>query len=103
MDLKKEYDNLILVDIMCHSVPSPKFFEKYKKYILKKMNASKISDINFRDKSKYGYKYPMMTVKTDKGNYSEGIDKWNSGLRQGRAGILPVLESSSTLTRWWQG
>ena len=27
--LGKKYDNLILVDIMCHSVPSPLFFEKY--------------------------------------------------------------------------
>ena len=39
--------------------------EKYKKYILKKMHANKILDINFRDKSKYGYKYSMMTIKTD--------------------------------------
>lgn len=72
--LKKDYEKLILVDIMCHSVPSPLFFEKYKKYILNKMNANKILDINFRDKSKYGYKYSMMTVKTDNGVYSEGID-----------------------------
>ncbi len=72
--LNKEYDNLILVDIMCHSVPSPLFFEKYKKYILNKLNATKILDINFRDKKKYGYKYSMMTVVTDNGEYSEGID-----------------------------
>jgi ferredoxin len=72
--LGKEYENLILVDIMCHSVPSPLFFEKYKEYILKKLNAKKILSINFRDKSRYGYKYSMMTVKTDNGVYSEGID-----------------------------
>ena len=72
--LKKDYDNLILVDIMCHSVPSPLFFEKYKEYILKKMNADKILNIDFRDKSKYGYKYSMMTVETNNGKYSEGVD-----------------------------
>ena len=72
--LNKDYDNLILVDIMCHSVPSPLVFEKYKKYILKKMKANKIKNINFRDKRKYGYKYPMMTVNTDNGEYSQGID-----------------------------
>lgn len=72
--LKKEYENLITVDLMCHSVPSPLVFEKYKKYILKKMNAKKILDVNFRDKSKYGYKYSLMTVVTDNGTYSEGID-----------------------------
>ena len=31
--LRKDYENLILVDIMCHSVPSPLVFEKYKRYI----------------------------------------------------------------------
>ncbi len=72
--LRKDYENLILVDIMCHSVPSPLVFEKYKGYILKKMNANKILNINFRDKNKYGYKYSMMTVETDNGIYSQGID-----------------------------
>ena len=72
--LQKDYENLILVDIMCHSVPSPLYFEKYKEYILNKMKAKKIFNINFRDKSKYGYKYSMMTVETDNGTYSEGID-----------------------------
>lgn len=72
--LRKDYENLILVDIMCHSVPSPLVFEKYKRYILKKMNANKILNINFRDKSKYGYKYSLMTVETDNGIYSQGID-----------------------------
>lgn len=72
--LGKKYENLILIDIMCHSVPSPLYFEKYKEYVLKKMNASKILDINFRDKSKYGYKYSMMTIKTNNGVYSQGID-----------------------------
>lgn len=72
--LVKEYEKLITVDIMCHSVPSPLYFEFYKKYILNKMNAQKIESINFRDKSKYGYKYSMMTIKTNNGKYSKGID-----------------------------
>lgn len=72
--LGKQYDNLILIDFMCHSVPSPLYFEKYKKYILKKLNANEIKSINFRDKSRYGYKYSMMKVVTDKGVYSQGID-----------------------------
>ena len=72
--LQKEYDNLILVDIMCHSVPSNLIYKKYKNYILDKLNAKKIKEVNFRDKSKYGYKYSMMTVKTDNGSYSQGID-----------------------------
>ena len=72
--LKKDYENLILMDLMCHSVPSPLYFEKYKEYILNKMNAKKIISIDFRDKKKYGYKYSLMTVETDNGVYSQGID-----------------------------
>ena len=59
---------------MCHSVPSPLYYEKYKEYILNKMNANKILNVNFRDKRKYGYKYSMMTVETDNGVYSQGVD-----------------------------
>lgn len=72
--LKREYENLITVDIMCHSVPSPLFFEKYKEYILEKMKAKEILNIDFRDKRRYGYKYSMMTIETDNGIYSQGID-----------------------------
>ena len=72
--LPKEYDKLISVDIMCHSVPSPLYFEKYKKYIMEKMNAEKIYSIDFRDKRKYGYKYSMISIETDNGKYSEGVD-----------------------------
>ena len=73
--LQVDYKKLILVDLMCHSVPSPLVFEKYKNWVLSKLGATEIMDVNFRDKSKYGYKYSMMTVKTNKGVYSEGIDK----------------------------
>lgn len=72
--LKKDYSNLILIDIVCHSVPSPLVFEKYKEHILTKTNSSKIENIIFRDKEKYGYEYSMMTLITDKKKYSEGLD-----------------------------
>lgn len=56
--LKKEYKNLICIDIICHGVPSPRVWSyelsKYKKY-----NKSPIKDITFRDKKiswqEYGY------------------------------------------------
>ena len=41
---------------------------------LKKWKTDKILEINFRDKSKYGYKYPFMTIKTSNGTHSEVID-----------------------------
>ena len=31
--LKKNYSNLITMDIICHGVASPKYFEKYKEYL----------------------------------------------------------------------
>ena len=47
--LVKEYENLYTCDIVCHGVPSPKVFEKYKRE-LEEANNSEILNINFRDK-----------------------------------------------------
>ncbi len=47
--LKKDYDNLLTVDLICHGVPSPKIFEDYKNYIEKK-EKMKLTDVKFRCK-----------------------------------------------------
>ena len=47
--LDKTYDNLITVDLICHSVPSSKIYRDYIKNTENKYN-SKIKDINFRKK-----------------------------------------------------
>ena len=47
--LKKDYDNLICIDIICHGVPSPKLFDKYIKELENKHN-DKLVNYNFRDK-----------------------------------------------------
>lgn len=47
--LGKEYEKLILCDILCHANPSPKIFEMYKKNIENKY-LKKIVDIRFRSK-----------------------------------------------------
>lgn len=52
--LRKEYENLFLIDILCHGVPSPKVWERYLHSMEKKYGAS-ISKINFRTK-KFGWK-----------------------------------------------
>lgn len=49
--LRKHYDNLITVDVVCRGVPSPGLFEKYIKYL---GNIGSISKVIFRDKF-YGY------------------------------------------------
>lgn len=48
--LKKDYDNLICIDLICHGVPSPKLFKKYVNELEEKHN-SKLLNYNFRDKS----------------------------------------------------
>ncbi len=70
--LRKEYDNLLCVDVVCHGVPSPLVWEKYldtltrpeggdgKNTVLSSLNvASPIGDITFRDKlngwQKFGF------------------------------------------------
>lgn len=45
--LNKRYDNLILQDIVCHGVPSPKVWKKY----LEQFNIEEAAKISFRDKS----------------------------------------------------
>ena len=48
--LRKEYDNLITIDLFCHGVPSPKLFSKYVKELEQKYN-ERLINYNFRDKS----------------------------------------------------
>lgn len=46
--LRKEYDNLLTIDIVCHGVPSPKV---WRKYLLEVSKNDRIKNIAFRDKS----------------------------------------------------
>lgn len=49
--LNKKYENLITCGIVCHSVPSPKIFSDYIKYLENKYK-SKVKNIFFRKKTK---------------------------------------------------
>lgn len=51
---KKLRENLILVDIVCHGVPSPYIWRDYLTYIEKKYK-SNVVKVNFRDKSRIGW------------------------------------------------
>lgn len=46
--LRREYDNLITVDLVCHGVPSPMVWERYLKETIAPLDS--IKEINFRDK-----------------------------------------------------
>lgn len=48
--LKKDYDNLLTIDLVCHGVPSPKVLSKYIDYIEKKYK-SKVKSLSFREKN----------------------------------------------------
>ena len=58
--LKKEYDNLLLIDIVCHGVPSPLIWKDYLKS-LKQIDSSKITNITFRDKTTGWKNYSFTT------------------------------------------
>ena len=47
-------ENLILVDVVCHGVPSPFYWRDYVGYLEK--NFGELVGVNFRDKKKYGWK-----------------------------------------------
>lgn len=60
--LIKEYLNLICVDIICHGVPSPIVWQKYKA----QFELSKTSSFSFRDKSNSWKKYEVVISKDQK-------------------------------------
>lgn len=51
---KKLRENLVLVDIVCHGVPSPYIWRDYLAYIEKKYK-NKVIKVDFRDKSRIGW------------------------------------------------
>ena len=49
--LRKDYENLLTVDLVCHGVPSPKVFDIYKKEFMQKRPKDEwLININFRSK-----------------------------------------------------
>lgn len=72
--LQKEYAELYTCDIVCHGVPSPIVFQKYKKNLQKEYN-SNISEITFRNK-KNGWKNYRVAIKFENGSeYSKSFIK----------------------------
>lgn len=61
--LRKDYANLLSVDIACHSVPSPFIWQEY----LKGIKTKDIADINFRDKRK-GWERYGLSIANNKGS-----------------------------------
>ncbi|MGO5306616.1 Coenzyme F420 hydrogenase/dehydrogenase, beta subunit C-terminal domain [Agathobacter sp. LCP21S3_B2] len=66
--LKKDYENLITVDVVCRGVPSPGM---WRDYVEKLQQLDKVQEVVFRDKG-LGYQYSTMKVK-----YANGTVKRN--------------------------
>lgn len=70
--LRKDYDNLILVDVVCRAVPSPGIWKKYISMVNEKN--CRVKSVRFRDKT-LGYQYSTMELKLADGKtYRDGIE-----------------------------
>lgn len=72
--LNKDYENLYTQDIICHGVPSNKVWKKYLKEIAKENG---ITNVNFRDKEKYGWNHFSLKIKTEDYEQNEEHSKDN--------------------------
>lgn len=82
--LGKGYDNLITCDIVCHGVPSQKFFDKYLEYMSNKQK-SRIKSYDFRAKDIPGCeKIGKITFENNKNIYLKiGLDPYYSNFLEG--------------------
>lgn len=73
--LGKEYENLFLIDLLCHGVCSPKIWNEY--IIQKENQIGKIKDVNFRSK-KWSWNFHSMLIKGHNGSYDgkQEIDEY---------------------------
>lgn len=83
--LRKDYENLILVDVVCRAVPSPGIWRKYCEAETKKHGP--LTEIRFRDKA-WGYQYPTMLIKCSDGNSFRGGVESQTWLRMFFSGMI---------------
>ena len=80
--LRKEYDNLLTVEVICHSVPSPGVWQQYLTTRLHtlKWEKSDIRNISFRDK-KTGWKTYSFVIENKDGNSFFELSSKNAFMR----------------------
>lgn len=64
--LRKEYENLLCVDIVCHGVPSPKVYMRYLAWQEEK-TPSNIVSVDFRNKKDFGWRAHIETIYFENG------------------------------------
>ena len=70
--LGKSYDNLTTVDIICHGVPSPLQWERYKQWRTSQRKNTRMVQADFRDKSA-GWRHYSLMLRFDNGSIHKGI------------------------------
>lgn len=93
--LGKEYENLILVDVVCRAVPSPGVWKKYISF--EQRRHGKIQSVRFRDKT-LGYQYSTMELKTTDGKVDRGGIESQPWLRMFFSGM--IIRPSCTACRF---
>ena len=77
--LRKDFENLITVDVVCRGNPSPLYWKKYVEY-QEKRNNSRITEAKFRSKT-YGYHSGSMRLTFENGKKYIGSVRVNLFLR----------------------
>ncbi|KZX17306.1 polysaccharide pyruvyl transferase family protein [Methanobrevibacter filiformis] len=85
--LNKYHDNLYLVEILCHSNPSPKVFKKYISYLEDKFN-DKVIDFKFKDKT-MGWNNPSVLIKFRSGKTIRENGRYNNYNRGFQTSLFP--------------
>ena len=81
--LGKEYEKLYTIDLICHGVPSPKFFKKYLEFQNRKTDGKTIY-FNFRSKDKRGWgtQY-LLKTKTKTKTKTLSLDRYGKHFMKG--------------------
>lgn len=66
--LRKQYDNLLTIDVICHGVPSPKVWKKYLDEV-SLGHCSQTTDISFRDKQHGWHDFSLKIKRSDSTTY----------------------------------
>ena len=80
--LGKDYENLYTADLVCHGANST---AAYKSYITEVANGREIKEVNFRDKSVFGWSTPTTIYFKDGSVFNAAWDQseWNNGFLKG--------------------
>ncbi len=72
--LRKDYERLVLVDLVCHGVPSPLFFEKYVDYHSVRLGSKAVAYKSRDKESGLGYQASVIRFEDSTKKYALGME-----------------------------